>query len=106
MTDVTSWHPVALLGIVFSIVSVILGFAVAYIAVRGYLRNAQRPMLFIAVGFVLVCWTPVVSLVGLLSAAVEPLVFENVAIISQTLGLLSILYGLWMPREVDSSNTA
>ncbi len=105
MTGIASWHPIALVGLAFAVVSVVLGLAVAYISVRGYLRNGQGPMLFIAVGFVLVCLTPVLSLASLLTSAVEPILLDNVAIISQTIGLLAILYGLWTPRETDSSET-
>ena len=34
--------------------SIGLGLVIAYIAFQGYRRNDSRPMLFIAVGFVLV----------------------------------------------------
>lgn len=98
-------NPVALVGLAFSIVSVVLGLGVAYIAIRGYLRNRQRPMLFVAVGIALVLWVPLVTLLGLaLPSADRPIVF-TVAAASQALGLLSILYGLWTPRSADAPGT-
>lgn len=105
MIDVASLHPVALVGLVFSIVSVLLGLGVAYLAVRGYLRSGQRPMLFIAVGFVLVLLTPFLSLLGFMFSSVGE-IFVTSAAISQTLGLVSILYGFWSPRASDVTDTA
>jgi len=105
MMDVASWHPVALVGLFFSIVSVVLGLGVAYLAVRGYLRSGQRPMLFIAVGFVIVLWIPLLLLFGIAVPSVDEILFGSIAAISQTLGLLLILYGFWTPRTSDASNT-
>lgn len=105
MIDVASSHPVALVGLVFSFVSVLLGLGVAYLAVRGYLRSGQRPMLFIAVGFVLVLLTPLLSVLGFTLSSVNGIFVTSIAAISQTLGLVSILYGLWSPRASDVTDT-
>jgi len=88
-------------GLFFSAVSVILGLLVAYLAVRGYVQSGQRPMLFIAVGFVLVLLTPLLSLSGFMIASIDEVFFYIAAAFSQTVGLVSILYGLKMPRKAS-----
>ena len=98
MIDVGSWHPVAVVGLVFSIVALILGISTAYLAVRGYLRNGQRPMLFIAAGFVLVLLTPLPLLLGFVFPIAEEAILYAISAINQTVGLCLILYGLWTPR--------
>jgi len=55
-------------------------------------------MLFIAVGFFLVFWTPVLLVAGpYLAPLIGPLVYGMLGEISQIVGLLCILYGLRMP---------
>jgi len=105
MIVAASWHPVALVGVAFALVSVALGLGVTYLAVRGYRRSGQRPMLFIAVGFALVLWIPLLVVLVIAIPSVDEVLFGSIAAISQTLGLLSIFYGLWMPRASDASDT-
>ncbi|PSP56820.1 hypothetical protein BRC72_10355 [Halobacteriales archaeon QH_7_66_36] len=55
-------------------------------------------MLFIAVGFFLVFWTPVLLVAGpYLAPLIGPSVYGMLGEISQIVGLLCILYGLRMP---------
>lgn len=106
MIAIGSWHPVAVVGLVFSIISLILGVSTTYLAVRGYLRSGQRPMLFIATGFVLVLLTPLLLLFVIVIPILDELTLYAVSAISQTIGLCLILYGLWTPRISTISNNA
>ncbi|WP_432613036.1 DUF7521 family protein [Halorientalis regularis] len=103
MIDVGSWHPVAVVGLIFSIVGLGLGISTAYLAVRGYLRNGQRPMLFIAAGFILVLLTPFPLLFQFLFPIAEEAILYAISAINQTVGLCLILYGLWTPRTSNIS---
>lgn len=96
------------IAFVLNLLTTMLGLLVAYIAFRGYRRNQSRPMLFVAIGFVLAFWTPVLLLVSFLVlpeiARIAPdllslveFVFGISGSISQIIGLLCILYGLRMP---------
>ena len=80
------------------ILSVVIGVFIAYQAFRGYQRNESRPMLFIALGFVLVLAVPFVFFV--LHGVVSGIPVAAVIIasqVSQVAGLVAILYALWMP---------
>lgn len=76
------------------LLSLALGLAIGYVALRGYYQNRSRPMLFVGGGFVLVIpMAGVVSAVG----AFGPLpvaVGNALAQAAELLGLGSILYGL------------
>lgn len=86
------------IAFVLTITSTILGLAVGYLALRGYWQSRKRPMLFIAVGFFLVFWTPVFLVAGpYLIPLVGPFVYGMLGEISRITGLLCILYGLRMP---------
>ncbi|WP_248516339.1 DUF7521 family protein [Salinarchaeum laminariae] len=86
------------IAFVLTITSTLLGLAVGYLALRGYWQSRRRPMLFIAVGFFLVFWTPVLLVAGpYLVPLVGPFVYGMLGEISQIAGLLCILYGLRMP---------
>lgn len=81
-----------------SVISTLLGLVIGYIALQGYHRNRRRPMLFIAVGFFLVFWTPVLLLIGpYLAPIIGQFVYGVLGEVSQIFGLLCILYGLRMP---------
>jgi hypothetical protein len=76
------------------LLSLALGLAIGYVALRGYYQNQSRPMLFVGVGFVLV-----IPVAGVLSAVGAfgplPVVIGNtLAQAAELLGLGSILYGL------------
>lgn len=86
------------IAFVLTVISTILGLAVGYLALRGYWQSRTRPMLFIAVGFFLVFWTPVLLVIGpYLAPLAGPFVYGMLGEISRIIGLLSILYGLRMP---------
>lgn len=85
-------------ALALTVTSTVLGLAVGYLALRGYWQSRSRPMLFIAVGFFLVFWTPVLLVAGpYLSPLLGPFVYGVLGEVSRILGLLSILYGLRMP---------
>lgn len=80
------------------VLSALIGLFIAYQAYRGYRRNGSRPMLFIAIGFVLVLAIP--FLVFVLYATVPFLSVTVTVVITQfskVLGLLAVLYALRMP---------
>lgn len=80
-----------------SIGTTVLGLTIAYVAFRGYQRGS-RPMLFVAVGFVLVFSVPFLSFVGnLLLADVSEFAFGLTSGVAKFVGLATILYGLRMP---------
>lgn len=86
------------IAFVLTVTSTILGLAVGYLALRGYWQSRDRPMLFIAVGFFLVFWTPVLLVIGpFLTPLVGTFVYGMLGEISRIIGLLAILYGLRMP---------
>ena len=81
----------------YEMVGAALGLFIAYLAYRGYRRNASRPMLYLAVGFgvILGLPIPVVALSLLFPSIPDPVVQAFV----QTLeigGLLCIVYALRM----------
>ena len=96
------------IALVLNVLTTILGLAVAYVAFRGYRRNQSRPMAFVAAGFVLTFWTPVLLLVSFVVlpqvAQVAPQslglvnsLFGIAGSVSQLIGLACILYGLRIP---------
>ncbi|MDF9748238.1 DUF7521 family protein [Natrinema salsiterrestre] len=81
-----------------TLISTLLGLLVGYIALRGYWRSRKRPMMFIAIGFFLVFWTPVLLLAGpVLVPVVGQFIYGMLGEISRILGLICILYGLRIP---------
>ena len=80
------------------ILSAVLGIVIAYLAYRGYQRNGSRPMLFIAIGFVLVLAIPFLLFVLFgLFPGLPPTPMIIVMQTAQVAGLASILYAIWMP---------
>lgn len=77
-----------------SIATFALGMAISYVAYQGYRRNGSRPMLFVAVGFVLVLGVQGVLVVAYLALPIAQTTVANVAQLFQVIGLGSILYGL------------
>jgi len=76
-------------------VTVVLGLAIAAVAVQGYRRNDSRPMAFVSLGFVLLVGVPAVVSVGYLATALVPRsVLAVVGSVSELAGMASILYGL------------
>lgn len=93
-----------LLLLAIGLLTIALGIAIAYVAFRGYRRNDSRPMLFVAIGFVLVLAFPTVFdflLYVLVSAfdvqlPVDTIYVSVISQIGQLLGMASILYALLM----------
>jgi len=83
-----------LVVLVLALATVVLGLYISYQAYRGYRRNQSRPMLFLAVGIVLLTFVPAVF--STLGANVQALAGETVLLgfLSRLVGLLSILYGI------------
>lgn len=82
-----------------SILSTVLGVAVALIAFRAYRQSRSRPMLFVAVGFVLVFWVPLLLVVGWLLNPRAEILLGMLGELSRVIGLACVLYGLWAPGD-------
>jgi len=78
----------------------LLGLFIAYQAYRGYRRNDSRPMLFIAVGFVVIMGVPALLFVpALVVPAIPVFGVQSVVQAFEIVGLLCIIYALRMdPR--------
>jgi len=84
-------------GQLSGLASAIVGLFIAYQAYRGYKRNDSRPMLFIAVGFLLTLGIPLALFplqltLGRTARTIAFIVQQS----SQLVGLLTILYALRM----------
>ena len=96
--------PAELLLLAGGAVTIAISIAIAYVAFRGYRRNASRPMLFIAVGFVLAIALPgtLQYLLWVLTVGFQiQLPVDMIYIFvfmqgCQLLGMASILYALLM----------
>lgn len=104
MLDILPQLDPRLLGLLSTLLSLgtsILGLAVGYIAFRGY-RHGSRPMLFIAIGFVLAFWAPFLLFVSnVFIAGLPEFVLGVIGEVCQFSGLACILYGLWLPRNEE-----
>jgi hypothetical protein len=85
----------------YELVGALLGLFVAYQAYRGYRRNESRPMLFIALGFVLIVGLPVALTVPfLLVPAIPQAAYQFTIQTAEVGGLVCIIYALRVdPRE-------
>ncbi|WP_324760947.1 DUF7521 family protein [Haloarcula sp. GH36] len=85
---------------VSEVVPMILGLAISYLAYTAYRQNQSRPMLYIAVGFMLVLFVqaPLALILVYLLELPTP-VLNSIVQIPEFIGLGLILYGLWMPRR-------
>ena len=81
--------------VVAKLITMTLGFVIAYQAFLGYRRYASRPMLFVAVGFCFISFGAVIE--GLLYEVVGLSIFLAGAV--QTglvaVGMLFVLYSLY-----------
>jgi len=78
------------------LVTGLLGAAITYRAYQGYRRNRSEPMLYLALGLVLVTVVPPVVSLTLATLTALPGWLVVLAMTgSQTLGLLSVLYSLY-----------
>jgi uncharacterized membrane protein (DUF441 family) len=80
----------------YELVGAVLGLFIAYLAYRGYRRNDSRPMLFIALGFVLVLGVPllIVPAFYVLPIAGGQRALQAVVQTFEVAGLLCIIYAL------------
>jgi uncharacterized membrane protein (DUF441 family) len=80
----------------YELVGAVLGLFIAYLAYRGYRRNDSRPMLFIALGFVLVLGVPllIVPAFYVLPIAGGQRALQAVVQTFEGAGLLCIIYAL------------
>jgi hypothetical protein len=82
------------------VIIILFGLAISYLAYRAYRQNQSRPMLFIAVGFVLVLFVPGATAVVLfLLLDVPSPIVNSINQFFEVAGLGLILYGLWTPRR-------
>ena len=81
--------------IVAKLVTMVLGFLIAYQAYRGYRRNNSRPLLYVAIGFVFISFGAVIE--GILFDVVGFTLSDSgtVATIIVAVGMLSVLYALY-----------
>jgi len=82
------------------VVPMILGLAISYLAYTAYRRNRSRPMLYVAVGFVLVLFVQGPLALVFVHILELPTPVVNILVqIPEFVGLGLILYGLWTPRR-------
>lgn len=75
-----------------------IGIVVGYIAYKSYRGTEERPMLFVAAGFMLVFLVPtVLSVIGISGLLTDMIVIGSLTQVSELCGVVSILYGLRMP---------
>ncbi|MFC6765702.1 DUF7521 family protein [Natrinema soli] len=81
--------------IVAKLVTMVLGFLIAFQAYRGYRRSDSQSMLYLAVGFAIISFGAIVE--GILFDVVG-LTFHNAGTVATTIvaiGMLTILYALY-----------
>ncbi|MFC7130529.1 DUF7521 family protein [Haloferax chudinovii] len=81
--------------VIAKLITMLLGFLIAYQAYRGYRRNDSQPMFYVAVGFVFISFGAVIE--GILFDVIGLSLFDSgtVATIIVALGMLSVLYALY-----------
>lgn len=82
------------------VIPMILGLAISYIAYTAYRQNQSRPMLYIAIGFILVLFVQApLALIFVHVLELPTPILNSLIQIPEFAGLGLILYGLWMPRR-------
>lgn len=81
--------------VIAKIIVMLLGFLIAYQAYRGYRRNNSQPMLYVAIGFVLISFGAVIEgilfdVLGVSYADAGAVATSIVAV-----GMGSVLYALY-----------
>jgi heme A synthase len=85
---------------VSEVIPMIFGLAISYLAYTAYRQNRSRPMLYIAVGFILVLFVQApLALLFLYVLELPTPVLNSLLQIPEFAGLGLILYGLWIPRR-------
>lgn len=88
--------------VIAKLVTMLLGFLIAYQAYRGYRRNDSRPMLFVAIGFVFISFGAVIE--GILFD-VAGLPFHDAGTVATAIvaiGMLSVLYALFGRASMEA----
>ncbi|WP_411964753.1 hypothetical protein [Haloferax sp. YSMS24] len=85
--------------VVAKIVTMALGFLIAYQAYKGYTEYDSKPMLFVAIGFLFISFGAVIE--GVLFEVVGLSLFQAGTIQTSivALGMLSVLYSLYGLRH-------
>lgn len=78
-----------------------VSFVIAYIAYQGYSRNDSRPMLFVAIGFVLVFGGPGGVFIASLLLPVPSIVTAGLTQVIELAGMLVMLYGFLAPARAS-----
>jgi len=82
------------------LIPMILGLAISYLAYTAYRQNQSRPMLYVAIGFMLVLFVQApLGLVLIYLLELPTPVLNIIVQIPEFIGLGLILYGLWVPRR-------
>ncbi|WP_311173356.1 DUF7521 family protein [Halobellus ordinarius] len=89
--------------VIAKLVTMALGFVIAYQAYRGYRRSNSQSMLYLAVGFAIISFGAIIE--GVLFDVVG-LTFHNAGMVATAivaLGMLTILYALYGrdPRKLE-----
>lgn len=81
--------------VIAKLITMLLGFLIAYQAYRGYRRNGSQPLFYVAVGFVFISFGAVIE--GILFDVIGLSLSDagTVATIIVALGMLSVLYALY-----------
>lgn len=87
--------------IIAKIITMILGFLIAYQAYRGYRRNHSQPMLFVAIGFSFISFGAIIEGILFDVVGLTLSVAGTVATSIVAMGMLSVLYALYghYPRQ-------
>jgi hypothetical protein len=88
--------PIELILFLSDYITVFIGLIISYIAYRGYRDHQSKPMLYVAVGFVLLLGVPGLLGVLVLTLPVKQIIVGALTQASEIFGMLSILYGLWV----------
>lgn len=81
-------------------ITMILGLAISYLAYTAYRQNQSRPMLYVAIGFILVLFVQApLALLFIYILELPTPVVNTLVQVPEFAGLGLILYGLWTPRQ-------
>ena len=81
--------------VIAKLVTMLLGFLIAYQAYRGYRRNDSQPMFYVAVGFIFISFGAVIEGILFDLIGLSLLDAGTVATIIVAVGMLSVLYALY-----------
>lgn len=87
------------------IVTMVLGFVIAYQAFKGYRQYGSEPMLYVAVGFAIISFGAVIEGVLFDIVGLNPFEAGFVQTLVVAIGMLFVLYSLYggPPTRTDST---